>query len=222
MSCLPWKKFLTLCLSAWGEGCTRAMTRDVTRVISLMTVGWVSTYQPLEFCQRLAAEQPLPGQAVRTALSEFHHGTNNSFLDTLIQLIWTGRRSAQALYLSASLLSVQCTVCTVFAWACTDVRRARTETSFVMRVKPIEKYKKLRNCGLNQQLYSSCMQQLSLLHWFSDSYPHHMQSIYPSGTFDHGGTWSNRTYVALALFSLLTTCVAFWSHRRRDIALYSL
>jgi hypothetical protein len=25
----------------------------------------------------------------------------------------------------------------------------------------------------------------------------------------HGGTWSNRTYVALALFSLLATCVVF-------------
>jgi hypothetical protein len=33
----------------------------------------------------------------------------------------------------------------------------------------------------------------------------------------HGGIWSNRTYVALALFSLLSTCVVFWSHRRRDI-----
>ncbi len=29
--------------------------------------------------------------------------------------------------------------------------------------------------------------------------------------------WSNRTYVALALFSLISTCVVFWSHRRRDI-----
>jgi hypothetical protein len=29
--------------------------------------------------------------------------------------------------------------------------------------------------------------------------------------------WSNRTYVALALFSLLATCVVFWSHQRRDI-----
>jgi hypothetical protein len=28
--------------------------------------------------------------------------------------------------------------------------------------------------------------------------------------FDHGGRWSNRTYVALALFSLLATCVVFW------------
>jgi hypothetical protein len=26
----------------------------------------------------------------------------------------------------------------------------------------------------------------------------------------HGGTWSNRTYVALALFSLLATCVVFF------------
>jgi hypothetical protein len=34
---------------------------------------------------------------------------------------------------------------------------------------------------------------------------------------DHGGRWSNRTYVALALHSLLSTCVVFWSHRRRDI-----
>ncbi len=25
----------------------------------------------------------------------------------------------------------------------------------------------------------------------------------------HGGTWSNRTYVASALFSLLATCVVF-------------
>jgi hypothetical protein len=33
----------------------------------------------------------------------------------------------------------------------------------------------------------------------------------------HGGTWSNRTYVALALFSLLATCVVFRSHQRRDI-----
>ncbi len=33
----------------------------------------------------------------------------------------------------------------------------------------------------------------------------------------HGGTWSNHTYVALALSSLLATCVVFWSHRRRDI-----
>jgi hypothetical protein len=33
----------------------------------------------------------------------------------------------------------------------------------------------------------------------------------------HGGTWSNRTYAALALSSLLATCVVFWSHRRRDI-----
>jgi hypothetical protein len=151
----PLKKIPTLCLSSWGEGCTREMTRDVTLVISLMTVGWASTYQPLEFCQRLAAEQPLPGQAVRTVLSGFHHGTNNSYLDTLPQLIWAGRLSASALYLSSSLLSVQCTVCTVYAWACTDVRRARTETSFVMRVKPIEKYEKLRNCGLNQQLQPS-------------------------------------------------------------------
>ncbi len=29
--------------------------------------------------------------------------------------------------------------------------------------------------------------------------------------------WSNRPYVALALSSLLSTCVVFWSHRRRDI-----
>jgi hypothetical protein len=29
----------------------------------------------------------------------------------------------------------------------------------------------------------------------------------PSPT--HGGTWSNHTYVALALFSLLATCVVF-------------
>ena len=29
--------------------------------------------------------------------------------------------------------------------------------------------------------------------------------------------WSNRTYVALALSSLLATCVVFWSHQRRDI-----
>ncbi len=29
--------------------------------------------------------------------------------------------------------------------------------------------------------------------------------------------WSNRPYVALALSSLLATCVVFWSHRRRDI-----
>ncbi len=35
--------------------------------------------------------------------------------------------------------------------------------------------------------------------------------------YSHGGTWSNRPYVALALFSLLATCVVFWSHRRRDI-----
>ena len=27
--------------------------------------------------------------------------------------------------------------------------------------------------------------------------------------YNHGGTWSNRTYVALALFSLLATCVVF-------------
>ncbi len=33
----------------------------------------------------------------------------------------------------------------------------------------------------------------------------------------HGGTWSNHTYVALALSSLLATCVEFWSHRCRDI-----
>ena len=32
----------------------------------------------------------------------------------------------------------------------------------------------------------------------------------------HGGT-CNRPYVTLALFSLLATCVVFWSHRRRDI-----
>jgi len=41
--------------------------------------------------------------------------------------------------------------------------------------------------------------------------------INKSDARNHGGTWSNRTYVALALFSLLTTCVVFWSHRRRDI-----
>jgi hypothetical protein len=29
------------------------------------------------------------------------------------------------------------------------------------------------------------------------------------GGIDHGGTWSNRTYVALALFSLLATCMVF-------------
>ncbi len=29
--------------------------------------------------------------------------------------------------------------------------------------------------------------------------------------------WSNRTYVTRALSSLLSTCVVFWSHRRRDI-----
>ncbi len=34
---------------------------------------------------------------------------------------------------------------------------------------------------------------------------------------NHGGTWSNRSYVALALSSLWATCVVFWSHRRRDI-----
>ena len=36
-------------------------------------------------------------------------------------------------------------------------------------------------------------------------------------TTNHGGRWSNRTYVALALFSLSSTCVVFWSHRHRDI-----
>ncbi len=36
-------------------------------------------------------------------------------------------------------------------------------------------------------------------------------------TGNHGGRWSNRMYVALALFCLLATCVVFWSHRRRDI-----
>ncbi len=35
--------------------------------------------------------------------------------------------------------------------------------------------------------------------------------------WDHGGTWSNHTYVALALSSLLATCVVFWSHRRCNI-----
>ncbi len=29
--------------------------------------------------------------------------------------------------------------------------------------------------------------------------------------------WSNRTYVALAQSSLLSTCVVFWSHRRRIV-----
>ncbi len=35
--------------------------------------------------------------------------------------------------------------------------------------------------------------------------------------YSHGGTWSNHTYVAPARFSLLATCVVFWSHRCRDI-----
>ncbi len=35
----------------------------------------------------------------------------------------------------------------------------------------------------------------------------------------HGVRWSNHTYVSPspAQFSLLATCVVFWSHRRRDI-----
>ncbi len=36
-------------------------------------------------------------------------------------------------------------------------------------------------------------------------------------SWNHGVRWSNRTYVALALLSLLATCMVFWSHRRRDI-----
>jgi hypothetical protein len=37
------------------------------------------------------------------------------------------------------------------------------------------------------------------------------------GRWHHGVRWSNHTYVAPALFSLLATCVVFWSHRRREI-----
>ncbi len=33
----------------------------------------------------------------------------------------------------------------------------------------------------------------------------------------HGGIWSNHTYSVFALPCLLSTCVVFWSHRRRDI-----
>ncbi len=33
--------------------------------------------------------------------------------------------------------------------------------------------------------------------------------IYPQASLPHGGRWSNRPYVALALFSLLATCVVF-------------
>jgi hypothetical protein len=33
----------------------------------------------------------------------------------------------------------------------------------------------------------------------------------------HGGRWRARTYGVPALFSLLATCVVFWSYRRRDI-----
>jgi hypothetical protein len=40
---------------------------------------------------------------------------------------------------------------------------------------------------------------------------HTVQYIY------HGVQWSNRTYVAPALSSLLSTCVVFWSHGRRVV-----
>ncbi len=39
----------------------------------------------------------------------------------------------------------------------------------------------------------------------------------PPPVTHHGVRLSNHTYVALALLSLLATCVVFWSHRRRDI-----
>ncbi len=35
--------------------------------------------------------------------------------------------------------------------------------------------------------------------------------------YNHGVRWSNHTYIARAQYTLLATCVVFWSHRRRDI-----
>jgi hypothetical protein len=158
-----------------------------------MTVGWASTYQPLEFCQRLAAEQPLPGQAVRTALSEFPHGTNNSYLDTLTQLSWAGRRSASALYPSASLLSVQCVQY--------YMREREQMWNELEQKQPIPRVIcDEGQCSLGQTLREiwevtqlwlkpaaallPAIASSSVLHGFSDSYPHHMQGIYPRDTLD--------------------------------------
>jgi hypothetical protein len=40
--------------------------------------------------QMLAAEQLLAGQAAWVALPNFHHGKNNSYKDTILQLSWSG------------------------------------------------------------------------------------------------------------------------------------
>ncbi len=54
--------------------------------------------------------------------------------------------------------------------------------------------------------------------WVLFHFPANFVPCYmPRNSIIHGGTWSNRTYVAPAQFSLLATCEVFWSHRRRDI-----
>jgi hypothetical protein len=52
------------------------------------TVQYTSSWN----CRKLAAEQLLPEQAIRTALKTFHYSTNHGFLQCLPKPSWTGRR----------------------------------------------------------------------------------------------------------------------------------
>jgi hypothetical protein len=65
--------------------------RPKVRVLALISVipkQLCALYQQLE-CQMLSADQLLPGQAAWVALPSAHHGKNQAYWATILQLCWS-------------------------------------------------------------------------------------------------------------------------------------